>query len=581
MKLSCQILLALTLLTGEMVSAATLTVTSTADSGPRTMRDMLVRAADGDTIDATRVHGTIRLTSGELFVGKSVIIVGPGPAKLAVDGNTSSRVFHIGPGRVVGLTGLTITNGVAPYNFGGGIYNDHATLTVRNCVVIGNFADAGAGIGNDGYLGSATLTVLYSLIEGNLASIESDDGGGIYNNGWNGNATVILVHSTVSDNTTGFLGGGVFNDGLYGSATVIAVNSIVNGNNAGWSGGGIYNAGWYGIASMTLKDSTVAGNQAGTGGGGVYNAGYGGTASLAITNCAIIDNRCLYNSLGGGLCNGLSGGSALMTLVNSTISENSANYGGGIFSGYDYVVPIPGPGDASLQILDCTFSDNSAEALNLVNGAGTGTVEIGSTIVNAGAPGSSISSGSPAVTSLGYNLSSDDGGGVLTNATDLINTDPRLGPLQDNGGPTLTHALLPGSPAIDQGKNFSGALYDQRGPGFVRTFDVPFIPNALGGDGTDIGAFEMRTTCLSPAQAVQLLLDLVNAQARRPQPFRATLDAALASIRRNNLIAAINQLQAFENQVRAQVLPSNPSLATTLLEAAQNIINTLNAQRYH
>jgi hypothetical protein len=64
--------------------------------------------------------------------------------------------------------------------------------------------------------------------------------------------------------------------------------------------------------------------------------------------------------------------------------------------------------------------------------------------------------------------------------------------LQDNGGSTLTQALQSGSPAINQGKNFSHARYDQRGPGFVRAFKFPSISNAQGGDGTDIGAFEVQ-----------------------------------------------------------------------------------------
>jgi hypothetical protein len=332
---------------------------------------------------------------------------------------------------------------------------------------------------------------------------------------------------------------------------------------------------------MTLKDSTVAGNQAGSGGGGIYNAGYGGTASLTITGCAITDNRCAYGGFsGGGLGNGISGGSAIMILVNSTISDNSADSVGGIFSGYDYAVPIPGPGNASLQILNCTLSDNSSESIYLATGAGTGTVEIGSTIISTTSPGSTISSGSSTVISLGYNLSSDDGGAVLTNGTDRINTDPLLGPLQDNGGLTFTCALLPGSPAIDQGKNFSGGSNDQRGPSFVRTSDDLAVPNAPGGDGTDIGAFEVQSTVMNPGQAVQQLLALVNSQANRPQPLRATLNAALGSINRDNPNAAINQLTAFQNQVRAQVMPSDPTLAAELLQVAQDGINSLNAAQH-
>ena len=101
-------------------------------------------------------------------------------------------------------------------------------------------------------------------------------------------------------------------------------------------------------------------------------------------------------------------------------------------------------------------------------------------------------SGTATVTSLGYNLSGDAGGGFLTVTGDQINTDPMLGPLQNNGGPTFTHALLTGSPAIDKGKNFSGSTTDQRGTGFARTVDLGF-PRPAGGDGTDIGAFEVQT----------------------------------------------------------------------------------------
>ncbi len=113
------------------------------------------------------------------------------------------------------------------------------------------------------------------------------------------------------------------------------------------------------------------------------------------------------------------------------------------------------------------------------------------TILNANASSENIFNDSGAVTSLGSNLSSDGAGGVLTNATDQTNTDPKLGPLQDNGGPTFTHAPLPGSPAIDKGTNFSVSTVDQRG--FVRTIDN-VLTNPSGGDGTDIGAVEIAAT---------------------------------------------------------------------------------------
>src|SRR6266849_4625612 len=97
---------------GRATAQITITVTSTADSGAGTLRAALASAANGDTIDASGVTGTILLTSGELLVTNSVTIFGPGPANLAVDGNAASRAFNIS-GTVVTIAGLTITNGKA------------------------------------------------------------------------------------------------------------------------------------------------------------------------------------------------------------------------------------------------------------------------------------------------------------------------------------------------------------------------------------------------------------------------------------------------------------------------------------
>jgi hypothetical protein len=128
-----------------------------------------------------------------------------------------------------------------------------------------------------------------------------------------------------------------------------------------------------------------------------------------------------------------------------------------------------------VQIANSTLSGNSASSGGgIYNSTGQygGTLEIGDTILNAGASGENIFNNGGTVTSQGYNVCSDNGGGYLNGPGDQINTDPLLGPLQDNGGPTLTHAPLPGSPAIDAGDpNFTPPpFYDQRGPCFVRVF---------------------------------------------------------------------------------------------------------------
>src|ERR1044071_7179486 len=100
-------------------------------------------------------------------------------------------------------------------------------------------------------------------------------------------------------------------------------------------------------------------------------------------------------------------------------------------------------------------------------------VELENTILNEGDSGANIFNNGGVITSHGYNLSNDDGGGYLIAPGDQINTDPMIGPLQDNGGPTMTHALLPGSPAINTGDpNFAPPpSYDQRGAPFVRVFN--------------------------------------------------------------------------------------------------------------
>jgi len=336
-----------------------ITVTNTNDSGPGSLRNALAIANDGDEITFT-ITGTITLTSGELLVDKNITISGPGADNLAVNGNAKSRVFYIGPATTVTVSGLTVTNGSMTNDFGGGIYNDHSTLTLSNCTVSGNSATFGAGgIYSDGHAGSAILESSNSTFSGNSAS--------------------------------GGSGGGIFNDGQQnGSATLDMVNCTVSGNSALF-GGGIINNGFQGNAPVTLKNNTVSGNSANQG-GGIYNIG--------------------------------------------------KNFVGG-------------------------------------------SVSVANTMFKTGATGGNIWNDAGMFTSLGYSLSNDDGGGYLIGPGDQINTDPLIGPLQDNGGPTLTHALLPGSPAIDAGDpNFTPPpLYDQRGPGFARVVNGRI----------DIGSFEVQT----------------------------------------------------------------------------------------
>lgn len=543
-----KVLLLVALLAVQPAGANTITVTSTADSGAGTLRAALASAANGDTINLS-VTGTITLTNGELLVTRNVTIAGPGPTRLSVNGNLACRVFHIGSNAVVTISGLTITNGLAlsgsyPGWVGGGIYNDHATMTVSNCTLTGNsapFGDGG-GIHNDGSGGSASLRIVNSTLSGNSAG----DGGGIYNDGCcSGNATLQIVNSILSRNYPD----GIYNEGMNGRASVQIVGSTVSHQGFIWN--------HYG--NVEIVNSSLIAN-------GIYNDSFnGGSASLQIINSTL--------SGGSRIASGATySGRASVQIINSTLSGNSNSYGGGAIAneGQD-------GGTASVQIVNSTLSGNSAPlGSSIYNDAldgGSATVEIGSTILNAGRGGNTIFNFLGTVTSLGYNLSSDDGGGFLTAATDRINADPMLGPLQDNGGPTFTHAPAYGSPAIDQGKNFGGLLTDQRGAGFARTVDNPVVANANGGDSTDIGAVELQA--IPPREAVRRLIMTIEQSSllrNRQHPLIVSLNAALASIDRSNPIPAINQLQAFENKVRTQVAPSDPMLADQLIAEAQAII---------
>src|SRR5262249_11070242 len=243
-------------------------------------------------------------------------------------------------------------------------------------------------------------------------------------------------------------------------------------------GGALYNDGSGGSASLTVIASTVSGNSASSDCGGIYNDGSsGGSATATVVNSTLSSNSAPTGYSGGIENDGISG-SATLTVLNSTLSGNSSEYDGSAISSF---------GSATATVLNSTLSGNTAYSGGAIYN-GSGTVKIGSTILNA----TTLSNSVGTIYSLGYNLSSDNGGGFLTSSGDQINKDPKLGPLQNNGGPTFTHALLIGSPAIDAGTNFNGLTTDQRGPGFARTVDISAISNA--GDGTDIGAFELQAS---------------------------------------------------------------------------------------
>ena len=497
------ICLSLTCAAGLFASPTTIIVTNTNDNGAGSLRQALVDANDGDTIDATGISGVITLTTGQLLVDKSVTINGAGADVLAIDGNAASVVFFIFrnlPGETVTISGLTIRNGSGG-SFGGGIVNEE-TLTVTNSTISGNVVgELGGGIANSG-----TATISNTIISGNSAI----QGGGIYNPGMmtvinstiSGNmatttggacttagGTLEITNSTLSNNSAD-VGGGIED----GGGTITIANTTINGNSAREGGGTflshtttmtIVNSisattpqpvvealtmlGHWKSPIGTVSGNTSTGDTAGDGGGAGYNEGTLNIVSSTISgNIATLEGGGIFNS-----------DDSTLTISNSTFSGNVAStIGGAIFN------------VAVLQLANSTLNDNSARFLagGILN---FGPLQIGDTILNAGASGVNLYvNGGGTVTSLGYNISSDDAGGFLTGPGDQLFTNPMLGPLQDNGGPTFTHALLPGSPAIDAGNpNFTPPpLFDQRGSGFDRVVNGRI----------DVGSFEVQGPSLTP-----------------------------------------------------------------------------------
>ncbi len=289
---------------------------------------------------------------------------------------------------------------------------------------------------------------------------------------------------------------------------MVVVNSTFSGNSAQLGGGGIANNG-----SVRVSDSTFSGNSTQSlngvsGGGAIENTG-----PLTIERSTFTNNRA---GKGGGVYN--EGGTALV--VNSTFAANSVNVaprtGGGLYN----------QSSGQVTIVASTFADNTAPSGsggNLNNSAGS-TLNVKLSIVANGNPNNCAGS----ITTQGNNLDSANTCGFNT-ASNLINTNPLLGPLANNGGATFTYALLAGSPAIDiiplsACTNQVGAalVIDQRG-----------VMRPQDGDGNgsamcDSGAFE-TSSATSPTVTPTSMPTASSTPTRTPIPTNTSTPIATAT----------------------------------------------------
>jgi RTX calcium-binding nonapeptide repeat (4 copies) len=454
------------LLVPAAAHATTITVDSTADSlSGCTLRNAITAAntnsAQGtcpagqasptaDTIDfAVSSGSTITLASALPAINQDLAIAGSGASQLTVSGADAVRVFDVNPGTTASISDLTVTHGFC-----------------NNTCVNGA---SGGGIQNRG-----TLTLDGVVVDHSTASLTNGGipgGGGIYNQG-----TLTLTRSTVTSNTASSTGG--------------------TGQNSP-RGGGILSFG--GTSTVTIDRSTVSGNSvtANAGPGGTTNADGGGIenfGTLTVERSTFSGNTVSAagstsnQAVGGAIANANSA-SINATIDRSTISGNTASAGAPVSTeqGGGISAPLSPPGVVS--VTSSTLTGNSAASD--ANARTTTQVTFKNTIVSNPQGGGANCGGG--ATSQGYNLEDTNSCG-FNQPTDLPGTantglDPNLA---NNGGPTQTHALLPGSPAIDQGLASAGETIDQRG--LTRPSDFGEFANATGGDGSDIGAFELQDT---------------------------------------------------------------------------------------
>jgi hypothetical protein len=449
---------------------STFTVLNLNDSGPGSLRQAVLDAngypGANQIVFASDLQGTIALTSGELDLSNDLTIAGPGAGRIAISGTNVSRVFNIAAGVTAEIDALTITQGRASQ--AGGI-NNAGSLTLSQCILSANVATTSSGTGGGGgVLNRGHLTISTSTLSGNSAG--DDLGGAIANFG-----TLAIDHSTLTQ-SRGWNGGAVYN---FSGSSLVLSDSTVSSNSSGF-GGGILNDN----GTVTIARSILANNSAFAGvcidscipapglGGAIANIG----GTVTVDSSSVANNRAEDNS-GGGIYT-----YSTLVIDNSTITGNSANngpvgYGGGIYVIY-----------GGVSIANSTIAGNTASG----RGGGIATLGAAPTARDTILADNQSPSGpdlSTYLASLGHNLIGNTQGGSGFDPTDLLNVDPLLGPLQDNGGPTQTMALLPGSPAIDAGDNTDAPMWDQRGPGFPR-----IIHGVI-----DIGAFEYR-----PPRQVQL-----------------------------------------------------------------------------
>jgi Ca2+-binding RTX toxin-like protein len=471
----------LTITENDNDSPITLIVNTTSDEADGTnsgtglsLRDAIITANNDTTHDYI-----IQLQGGQTY---SLSIKNTAPVHEGGDEQAALRgdLDILGGGRItiksVGTQKAIVDATNLKTNFASGFGDSAFDLKDNGHLILDGVTVTGASIAAVFIADTAIAEILNSTITNNVITVASagneinQDGGGIFNAG-----TLILKNSLISNNKAAAFGGGIYN---YGKSTTIILNSTLDGNTAGGYGGGIGNSG---IANII--NSTISNNSSEQYGGGISNAGI-----ATFTNSTISGNTAKQS--GGGIFS-VNLTSSTVTgkvyLNNSTITNNTADLdstsdgtGGGIYN-------IDGYGEVYAR--NTIIAGNFDTPNN--NGSGSGATynpDISGTIYGNN-----------------YNLVCNKTGasGTIGTGTDIVNANPLLGTLQNNGGSTQTHALLTGSPALNKGNNalIAKDVFDLDNDG-NNTETIPFDNRGSGytriyGGTVDIGAFEFQPPAIN------------------------------------------------------------------------------------
>jgi hypothetical protein len=443
------------------------------------------------TLDNVKIQSCQVLGKGDTVLNDhtSLDAQGGGLASVTGTGNMIITNSTLTGNSAAGGNGNNFNNGAGSNAKGGSIYFEGGTLNIDGSRIDNSAANGGNGgsvsqngMENGGFGGTAQgggVWVGGGTVSINNTTFESTNANG-GNSGTGGNASepagpadggglYSLGNVTVSNSTFHSAGATGGNSGNTFGSTCIGGHTSLEGGGA--RGGAIFADG----GSLIVDTATFANNFAVGGNGGNGGQNDGGL------NCGAHGKGGF--AFGGGIANN----AATINVKHSTLSLNNAQAGNtgvntpGVSKPAQPVAEGTGGGirvgPASVTLENTIIAGNTA-----ANGLGDAS--------SAPIPGPNVDG---AVTSNGHNLL-----GVATEATGFTGTgdqtgaNPMLAALADNGGPTQTMALSPGSPAIDAGVA-SGATFDQRG--MPRTVDDPGVANTGGSDGTDIGAYEAPVSC--------------------------------------------------------------------------------------